>query len=149
MYDVKGVPITTPSNGIPELGLIGAHMIFSREARTFDFNLTYNTSDPHPEPRIGMVIVHEFSNSVDQLSLHRNLSVFTRETVDTQIIYLDLINDFDLKKIRILLNGWAPYPEWKLVTIILFSIIGFFLLMGVSFVAFKKIKAYRAQNRIE
>lgn len=92
-----------------------------------------------------MVVVHEFSNQVDQLSLHRNLSVFTKETVDTQIIYLDLINDFDIKKIRILLNGWAPYPEWKLITIILFSIIGFFMLLGASFVAFKKIKAYREQ----
>lgn len=79
------------------------------------------------------------------MSLHRNLTVFTKQTVDTQIIYLDLINDFDIKKIRILLNGYAPYPEWKLITIILFSIIGFFILVGASVVAFKKYKAYKSQ----
>lgn len=81
------------------------------------------------------------------MSLHRNLTVYTTQTVDTQIIYLDLINDFDIKKIRILLNGWAPFPEWKLITIILFSIIGFFMLLGAAIVGFKKFKAYRDQYR--
>ncbi len=30
--------------------------------------------------------------------------------VDTQIIYIDLYNDFSLAKIRILINGYAPFP---------------------------------------
>ena len=77
------------------------------------------------------------------MSLHRNLTVYTEDTVDTQIIYLDLINDFDIKKIRILLNGWSPYPEWKLITIILFSIIGGLMLIATIFVAFKKYQAYK------
>jgi hypothetical protein len=33
-------------------------MIMDRQPRTYDFNLTYNTSDPHDEPRVNMVIVH-------------------------------------------------------------------------------------------
>lgn len=121
-------------------------MIMDRQPRAFDFNLTYNRSDPHDEPRVNMVVIHEFSNKVEQLSLHRNLSVFTKQKVDTQIIYLDLINDFDIKKIRILLNGYSPFPEWLLITIILFSIIGFVIFLGISFVTFKKIKAYRAMR---
>lgn len=110
VYDVKGVPIYMPDNKIPQLGLIGAHMIMDRQPRQWDFNLTYNRSDPHIEPRVNMVIVHQFSNQIQQLSLHRNISVFTKRVVDTQIIYIDLINDFDIKKIRILLNGLAPFP---------------------------------------
>jgi len=42
--------------------------------------------------------------------LHQNLSVVTTEKIDTQIIYIDLINDFSLEKIRILINGNSPYP---------------------------------------
>jgi hypothetical protein len=64
--------------------------------------------------------------------------LFTPELLDTQIIYIDLINDFNVEKIRILINGLAPFPEWKLITIILFSIIGGLLLLGGGFVAFKK-----------
>ena len=85
-------------------------MIENRNPHSFDFNLTYNASDQHHEPRVGLVVVPEYSDHFKQLSLHKNLSVFTKEEVDTQIIYIDLINDFDLKKIRILLNGYAPYP---------------------------------------
>ena len=48
VYDVRALPINNPTNKTPELGLIGAHMIFDRNLRTFDFNLTFNTSDPHP-----------------------------------------------------------------------------------------------------
>ncbi len=64
----------------------------------------------------------------------------TSDFLDTQIIYLDLINDFSLEKIRILLNGRAPFPEWKLITIILFSIIGLFLLIGIFVTLFKRWK---------
>lgn len=78
------------------------------------------------------------------MSLHRNLTVYTVDTVDTQIIYLDLINDFDMKKIRILLNGWAPYPEWKLITIILFGVIGGMVVVAGAVVGGRKIRAYRA-----
>lgn len=85
-------------------------MVMDRNPLSFDFNLTYNTSDPHRVPRINLVLVHEHENMIDQLSLHKNLTVFTKHMVDTQIIYLDLINDFDLKRIRILLNGYSPFP---------------------------------------
>jgi hypothetical protein len=85
-------------------------MIMDRSPISFDFNLTYNTSDPHRVPRINLVVVNSTSNIINQLSLHKNLTVFTKQMVDTQIIYLDLINDFDIKKIRILLNGYSPFP---------------------------------------
>lgn len=75
--------------------------------------------------------------------MHRNLSLFTTELLDTQIIYIDLVNDFNIEKIRILINGIAPYPEWKLITIILFSIIGALLLIGGAFFGFKKWQAGR------
>lgn len=35
------------TNSTPALGLIGAYMIMDTQQRTYDFNLTYNTSDPH------------------------------------------------------------------------------------------------------
>ena len=90
-----------------------------------------------------MVVIEEFSSAVSQMSLHRNLTVITKEEVETQIIYLDLVNDFDLKKIRILIGGYGPFPEWKLITIILFSIIGFLILAGVMAVLIKRIRSNR------
>lgn len=87
-----------------------------------------------------MVAIKQFTNGLEQMSLHRNLTVITQERVETQIIYIDLINDFDLKKIRILISGYGPFPEWKLITIILFSIIGFFILAAGAFLAIRIIK---------
>ena len=87
-----------------------------------------------------MVVIKEFDNKVDQLSLHRNLTVITKEQVETQIIYIDLINDFDLKKIRILINGYGPFPEWMLILIILGSIIGGLFLMAAVFVVVKRVR---------
>lgn len=81
------------------------------------------------------------------MSLHRNLSVFTTEEVDTQIIYIDLINDFSLEKIRILMNGRSPFPEWKIIVIVLFSFIGLLLLVAGLVVGGKKIKEYREATR--
>ena len=78
-----------------------------------------------------------------QLSLHRNLSVFTTKEVDTQIIYLDLYNDFSLKKIRILLNGISPFPEWIIVMSVLFGIVGCLLILGAAVVAIKFVKGRR------
>lgn len=89
---------------------MGAFALEHRNRCGYNFNLTINYSDPHPVPRINLALLHESNGVVEQLSLHRNLTVYTEETVDTQIIYLDLINDFDIKKIRILLNGYAPFP---------------------------------------
>jgi hypothetical protein len=37
-----------------------------------------------------------------------------------------------------LINGRAPFPEWKLITIILFSIIGGILLLGAIIFGVKK-----------
>jgi hypothetical protein len=73
--------------------------------------------------------------------------VETKETVDTQIINLKFISGFDEKKIRILLNGYAPFPEWKLIMIILFSIIGFFILATAGFFVFKLIRRRQIQDR--
>lgn len=84
------------------------------------------------------MIIESEKSKLDRATLHRNLSLYTSELLDTQIIYIDLINDFTLEKIRILINGRSPYPEWKLITIILFSIIGGLLLMGGGVFAFKK-----------
>ena len=52
-------------------------MIENRNPHSFDFNLTYNASDQHHEPRVGLVVVPEYSDHFKQLSLHKNLSVFT------------------------------------------------------------------------
>jgi hypothetical protein len=82
------------------------------------------------------VIVEE--GRLERATLHRNLSLITTELLDTQIIYIDLVNDFNIEKIRILINGIAPFPEWKLITIILFSVIGGLLLLGGAFIGFKK-----------
>lgn len=51
-----------------------------------------------------------------------------------------------MKKIRILLNGFSPYPEWKLIMIILFSIIGFLVLALGTFVGVRKILGVRAKR---
>ena len=74
------------------------------------------------------------------------MSLFTTELLSTQIIYIDLINDFSLEKIRILLNGEAPFPEWKLITIIIFSIIGGVILLLVGIVVFKKVRESRGME---
>ena len=60
------------------------------------------------------------------------------------MLFKIMITIIRLVKIRILLNGYSPYPEWKLITIILFSIIGFFILIGVCFISLRKLKAYIA-----
>lgn len=121
-------------------GLIGAYPIMDNSTHRFDFNLTIDPKDLHSEPRTGVVIVESEKSKLDRATLHRNLSLFTSELLDTQIIYIDLINDFNREKIRILINGIAPFPEWKLITIILFSIIGFLLLIGAGIFAFKRWK---------
>ncbi len=105
----------------------------------FDFNLTYE-DDGHTEPRVGMVLIEYMTNKLQKFTLHQNLSVVTKELVDTQIIYLDLKNDFSIEKIRILINGRSPFPEWLFITIILFSIIGGVLFLGVLYVAIVKIR---------
>lgn len=35
----------------------GAYMISDRNSRNFDFNLTYNESDQHTEPRINIAVI--------------------------------------------------------------------------------------------
>lgn len=65
-------------------------------------------NDQHSEPRVGIVIVED--GRLERATLHRNLSLITTELLDTQIIYIDLVNDFNIEKIRILINGIAPFP---------------------------------------
>lgn len=105
----------------------------------FDFNLTFS-EDGHTTPRIGMVLIENFKNTLQKFTLHQNLSIVTTRMVDTQIIYIDLYNDFSFAKIRILINGYAPFPEWKLILIILFSIIGGLILLGLAAFGFKKLR---------
>lgn len=57
VYDIRGMPLKRDEN-IPQLGLIGAQMIMDRQWRAYDFNLTFNRSDPHSEPRVNLVVVH-------------------------------------------------------------------------------------------
>lgn len=59
---------------------------------------------------MGIVIVESEQSKLERATLHRNLSLFTTELLDTQIIYIDLVNDFNIEKIRILINGIAPFP---------------------------------------
>lgn len=120
--------------------MIGAYPLSDNKAHSFDFNLTYNSNDMHSQPRIGIAIVENLQSNIQRASLHRNIGLFTTQLLDTQIIYIDLKNDFNTEKIRILINGIAPFPEWKLITIILFSIIGGLLLIGGSVLGFKKWK---------
>jgi hypothetical protein len=134
VYSTKG-----DFNGtIERRGLIGAMPLKDNRTHSFDFNLTFNPNDRHSEPRVEVVIVEGMDGQLVKASLHRNLSLVTTELLDTQIIYIDLVNDFNLEKIRILLNGLSPFPEWKLITIILFSVIGGLLLLGGAAVAVKK-----------
>lgn len=87
-----------------------------------------------------MVLIEYLSNKIQKFTLHQNLSVVTKDIVDTQIIYLDLKNDFSTEKIRILINGRSPFPEWLFIAIILGSVIGGVLLLGVLYVALRKLK---------
>ena len=98
---------------------------------------------------MGVAIIETGGRYIDRASLHRNLTLLTTELLDTQIIYIDLINDFNIKNIRILLNGRAPFPEWKLILIILCSIIGGVVLIGVAVVVVKKVKQYRMLDEEE
>lgn len=66
--------------------------------------------------------------------------------VQTQIIFIDVYNDFSLSKIRILMNGYSPFPEWLLILIILGSIIGGVILLGGIFIGIKKIKQNYINN---
>jgi hypothetical protein len=75
--------------------LIGALPLLENTVHRFDFNRTLDYSDQHFEPRLGVIVVEEGGELV-KASLHRNLSVFTTELLDTQIIFLDLVNDFNL-----------------------------------------------------
>lgn len=61
--------------------------------------------------------------------------------IDTQIIFIDVYNDFSLSKVRILINGYSPYAEWKLILIILLSIIGLIILLAVIFIIIQKIRS--------
>lgn len=128
----------TNRTDIERRGLIGAYPLNDNNTHKFDFNLTIDPNDQHSEPRVGLVIVESEANKLERATLHRNLSLFTTELLDTQIIYIDLVNDFNIEKIRILINGLAPFPEWKLITIILFSVIGGLLLLAAAFVVFRK-----------
>jgi len=60
------------------------------------------------------------------------------------VIKIDLINDFSVEKIRIYLHGTKPYPEWKIVLIVVMSIVGAGILGAVGFFVFKFVKARRS-----
>lgn len=100
----------TNRTDIEKRGLIGAYPIYDNKKHRFDFNLTVDPTDLHAEPRVGIVIVESEQSKLERATLHRNLSLFTTELLDTQIIYIDLVNDFNIEKIRILINGIAPFP---------------------------------------
>jgi hypothetical protein len=115
-------------------GLIGALPLAENILHRFDFN---RTSEQGVETRVGVVVVEERGDLL-AASVHRNLTLFTTELLDTQIINLRLINDFSEQRIRVLLNGLAPFPEWKLITIIIFSILGGILLILIAIFGIKK-----------
>lgn len=79
---------------IERRGLIGAYPIHDNKTHKFDFNLTVDPEDQHSEPRVGIVIVED--GKLERATLHRNLSLITTELLDTQIIYIDLVNDFNI-----------------------------------------------------
>lgn len=122
---------------------MGAYLTNDSSLHSFDFNLTFNENDGHSEPRTGLVMVQSLKDSFNRISLHKNLSVFTTEEVQTQIIELYFNNDFISKKIRILINGLSDFPEWLLILIILLSIIGGILLLLLCFVLFRYIQHRR------
>jgi hypothetical protein len=75
---------------------LGGFRIDDTILHNFDFNLTAAEEDGHSVPRLGMVLIENFSNKLQKFTLHQNLSVVTKQMVDTQIIYIDLKNDFSL-----------------------------------------------------
>lgn len=78
---------------VEKRGLIGAYPLAEETLHRFDFNKTYDPNSKIPQTRTGMVIVEEKGDLI-AASVHRNLTVFTTELVDTQIVYLNLYNDF-------------------------------------------------------
>ena len=76
--------------------------------------------------------------------MYRDIQLFTKEELETQVIKIDVINDFSTEKIRVYLHGTSPYPEWKIVLIVVMSIIGAAILGGVGFFVFRFIKARRS-----
>ena len=85
---------TADNKTVQERGFLGGFKIDDTFMHYYDFNLTYDDDDGHTEPRVGMVLIEYLSNKLQKFTLHQNLSVVTKDLVDTQIIYLDLKNDF-------------------------------------------------------
>ena len=76
--------------------------------------------------------------------MYKNVQLITKEELPTQVINLNLINDFSTEKIRIYLHGTTTYPEWKIVLIVVMSIIGAGILGAAGLFAFKFWKAKRS-----
>jgi hypothetical protein len=81
--------------------------------------------------------------------MHKNIQIITSQELETQIIYLELSNDFSTEKLRLYMHGTSPSPEWKLVLIIIMSIIGAAILAAGGFYAFKFWKARRSGGMVE
>ena len=84
---------TADNKTAQEWGFLGGFKIGDTFMHYYDLNLTYD-DDGHTEPRVGMVLIEYLPNKLQKFTLHQNLSVVTKDLVDTQIIYLDLKNDF-------------------------------------------------------
>jgi len=42
--------------------------------------------------------------------MYKNVQLITKEELQTQVIYIDISNDFSLERIRVYLHGTSPYP---------------------------------------
>lgn len=125
--------------------LRGAYILGDRQPYNYDFNWSYvNRQNVEDDSRMGLLLIDPLSNTVKELSMYKNVQLITTEELETQVINLEISNDFSSDKIRIYLHGTSHYAEWKIVLISVMSIIGFGILVGVGFFIFKFVKARRS-----
>lgn len=98
---------------------------------------------------MGMILIDPFSEKVKELSIYKNIQIITKEELETQILYLELRNDFSKDTLRLYMHGTSTYPEWKVVLIVVFSIIGLAVLAVVGLFAFKFMKARRQGSQYQ
>lgn len=116
-----------------------AFVIDNKDLHLYDFNWTYMDADE----RVGLVLVDRQAKEIKELSVYKNITVMTKSVLPAQVIKLNFSNDYSWDEVRIYLKGTSPYPRWKVVLIVVFSLIGAAIMGAVGFFVFKKIKAKR------
>lgn len=117
-----------------------AFVIGNRDLHLYDFNHTYLDAELQ---RVGLVLVDRQAKAIKELSVYKNLTITTKSVLPAQIIKLNFSNDYSWDQMRIYLRGIPSFPRWKVVLIVVFSIVGAAIMGALGFFAFRKIKARR------